>query len=171
MPFDVLCFYAEVLHIKLPIQPNDLAPQSSAYNCFTKYFYPSEDVIAKEADFFTAPFKKDQLSCFYEKDKEKFFTPAMRSRMVRWKSKCRSHFTFTCLLLICRRLQAYYVLNRASYEVKGNMKKFGFSKLLSGGVYKDAYPLHDVSDFLRQDITGENIIRLSPVTVRVIIVH
>ncbi|KAK9975549.1 hypothetical protein ABG768_020801 [Culter alburnus] len=119
VPFDVLCSYAEVLHIKLPIQPNDLAPQSSTYNCFTKYFYPSEDVIAKEMDFFTAPFRKDQLNCFYEKDKEKFFTPGMRSRM------------------------AYYILNRAPYDVKGNMKKFGFSKLINGGVYKDAYPLHD----------------------------
>uniref|UniRef100_A0A672T9Q3 Anoctamin n=1 Tax=Sinocyclocheilus grahami TaxID=75366 RepID=A0A672T9Q3_SINGR len=119
MPFEVLCTYAEVLHIKLPIQPNDLAPQSSAYNCFTHHFYPSEDVIAKEADFFTAPFQKDQLKCFWVKDREQFFTPAMRSRM------------------------AYYILSRAPYDVKGNVKKFGFNKLLDGGVYKAAYPLHD----------------------------
>ncbi|RXN08173.1 anoctamin-6-like isoform X2 [Labeo rohita] len=119
MPFEVLCTYAEVLHIKLPIQPNDLAPQSSAYSCFTRHFYPSEDVIAKEPDFFTAPFRKDQLNCFYVKDKEQFFMPATRSRM------------------------AYYILSRAPYEVKGNVKKFGMNKLLDGGVYKAAYPLHD----------------------------
>uniref|UniRef100_A0A8C2AN28 Anoctamin n=1 Tax=Cyprinus carpio TaxID=7962 RepID=A0A8C2AN28_CYPCA len=120
VPFEVLCTYAEVLHIKLPIQPNDLAQQSSTYNCFTRHFYPSEDVIAKEPDFFTAPFRKDQLKCFYVKDREQFFTPAVRSRM------------------------AYYILSRAPYDVKGSMKKFGISKLLDGGVYKAAYPLHDV---------------------------
>ncbi|XP_073694115.1 anoctamin-6 [Garra rufa] len=119
MPFEVLCTYAEVLHIKLPIQANDLAPQSSAYNCFTRHFYPSEDVIVNEPDFFTAPFRKDQLNCFCVKDKEQFFTPAMRGRM------------------------AYYILSRAPYDVKGNMKKFGINKLLDGGVYKAAYPLHD----------------------------
>ncbi|XP_051974367.1 anoctamin-6-like [Xyrauchen texanus] len=119
MPFDVLCTYAEVLHIKLPIQPNDLAPRSAAYNCFTQYFYPSSEVIAKETEFFTAPFKKNQLEHFYVKDREQFFTPAMRSRM------------------------AYYILCRAPYDVKGNVKKFGISKLLDGGVYKAAYPLHD----------------------------
>uniref|UniRef100_A0A8C1GV10 Anoctamin n=1 Tax=Cyprinus carpio TaxID=7962 RepID=A0A8C1GV10_CYPCA len=78
-----------------------------------------EDVIAKEPEFFTAPFRKDQLKCFFVKDKEQFFTPAMRSRM------------------------AYYILSRAPYEVRGNVKKFGFNKLLDGGVYKAAYPLHD----------------------------
>uniref|UniRef100_A0A672SPH5 Anoctamin n=1 Tax=Sinocyclocheilus grahami TaxID=75366 RepID=A0A672SPH5_SINGR len=119
MPFEVLCTYAEVLHIKLPIQPNDLAQQSSAYNCFTRHFYPSEDVIAKEPDFFTAPFRKDQLKCFCVKDREQFFTPAVRSRM------------------------AYYILSRAPYDIKGSVKKFGISKLLDGGVYKAAYPLHD----------------------------
>ncbi|XP_030622079.1 anoctamin-6 [Chanos chanos] len=119
MPWDVLCTYAEVLHIKLPIQPNDLASDSSPFNCVTKYFSPSEDVIAKETEFFTAPFARDRIDCFYVKDKEQFFTPAMRSRM------------------------AYYILCRAPYEVKGQIKKFGINKLLDGGVYKAAYPLHD----------------------------
>lgn len=119
LPFDVLCTYAEVLHIKLPIQPNDLTPRSFSYNCFTKHFYPDRELIAKETEYFTAPFRKDQLEYFYVKDREQFFTPAMRSRM------------------------AYYILSRAPYDVKGNVKKFGISKLLDGGVYKAAYPLHD----------------------------
>uniref|UniRef100_A0A8C2C0W5 Anoctamin n=1 Tax=Cyprinus carpio TaxID=7962 RepID=A0A8C2C0W5_CYPCA len=113
VPFEVLCTYAEVLHIKLPIQPNDLAQQSSTYNCFTRHFYPSEDVIAKEPDFFTA----------------NIFLANMCSP--------------GNVLLICRGLQAYYILSRAPYDVKGSMKKFGISKLLDGGVYKAAYPLHD----------------------------
>lgn len=31
--------------------------------------------------------------------------------------------------------------------MRGNRKKFGITKLLDGGVYKAAYPLHDVNDF------------------------
>ncbi|KAK6291157.1 hypothetical protein J4Q44_G00384530 [Coregonus suidteri] len=122
MPWDVLCTYAEVLHIKLPIQPNDLSTTSSPFNflsCITKHFYPSEDLIAKETEYFTAPFEKDRLEYFYVKDRDLFFTPSMRSRM------------------------AYYILSRAPYEVRGNIKKFGVTKLLDGGVYKAAYPLHD----------------------------
>ncbi|XP_014009011.1 anoctamin-6 [Salmo salar] len=122
MPWDMLCTYAEVLHIKLPIQPNDLSTTSSPFNflsCITKHFYPSEDLIAKETEYFTAPFEKDRLEYFYVKDRDLFFTPSMRSRM------------------------AYYILSRAPYEVRGNIKKFGVTKLLDGGVYKAAYPLHD----------------------------
>ncbi|XP_031438334.1 anoctamin-6-like [Clupea harengus] len=119
MPWEVLCTYAEVLHIKLPIQANDLASKSSPFSCFTKYFYPSEDVIATETEFFTAPFEKNRLEYFIIKDQDEFFTPAMRSRM------------------------AYYILCRAPYEERGAVKKFGIHKLLDGGVYKAAYPLHD----------------------------
>ncbi|XP_064794933.1 anoctamin-6-like [Oncorhynchus masou masou] len=122
IPWDVLCTYAEVLHIKLPIQPNDLSTTSSPFNflsCITRHFYPSEDLIAKETEYFTAPFEKDRLEYFYVKDRDLFFTPSMRSRM------------------------AYYILSRAPYEVRGNIKKFGVTKLLDGGVYKAAYPLHD----------------------------
>ncbi|XP_077565287.1 anoctamin-6 [Stigmatopora nigra] len=123
MPWDTLCTYAEVLHVQLPIQPNDLSSQRSPWwhwlSIVTKPFYPSESLITKEAEFFTAPFEKDRLDYFYVKDKETFFTPSMRSRM------------------------AYYILSRAPYEIRGRVKKFGIRKLLDGGVYKAAYPLHD----------------------------
>ncbi|XP_051912073.1 anoctamin-6 isoform X1 [Hippocampus zosterae] len=123
MPWDTLCTYAEVLHIKMPIQPNDLSSQRSPWwhwlSVVTKPFYPDESLISKEAEFFTAPFEKDRLEYFYVKDRDVFFTSSMRSRM------------------------AYYILSRAPYEIRGNMKKFGIRKLLDGGVYKGAYPLHD----------------------------
>lgn len=49
--------------------------------------------------------------------------------------------------------QAYYILSRAPYEVRGNRKKFGITKLLDSGVYKGAYPLHDVSPlFFRRSL-------------------
>uniref|UniRef100_A0A8C5HMT7 Anoctamin n=1 Tax=Gouania willdenowi TaxID=441366 RepID=A0A8C5HMT7_GOUWI len=122
MPWDVLCTYAEVLHIKLPIQPNDLSSRPSAWryvSWVTKPFNPSEGRIGKEAEFFTAAFEKDRLDNFFVKDKDTFFTQAMRSRM------------------------AFYILSRAPYEIRGSIKKFGINKLLDGGVYRAAYPLHD----------------------------
>ncbi|KAM6986370.1 anoctamin-6 [Aplochiton taeniatus] len=133
MPWDVLCTYAEVLHIKLPIQPNDLSSQSSPFRCFsflTKHFYPSEDQIPKEDEYFTAAFEKARLEYFYVKDRDLFFTPSMRSRM------------------------AYYILCRAPYEVRGTIKKFGITKLMDGGVYKAAYPLHDCRFNVRSNEDG-----------------
>lgn len=122
IPWDVQCTYAEVLHIKVPIEVNPKSSHHSMwsiFNCITKYFKPDEDLIKKEANYFTAPFEKDRLQCFQIVNKDQFFTPSMRSRMV------------------------YYILCRAPYEIKGNHKKFGITKLLGNGVYKAAYPLHD----------------------------
>ncbi|KAK1169163.1 anoctamin-6-like [Acipenser oxyrinchus oxyrinchus] len=118
-PWEVLCTYAEVMHIKMPIQLNDLKSKTSAFNCFTKLFSPSEDLIHPETEYFTAPFEKERISQFYTKDREQFFTPAMRSRI------------------------ASYILTRADYETRDNVRRFGISKLLDSGVYKAAYPLHD----------------------------
>lgn len=81
-PWEVLCTYAEVMHIKLPIQPNDLRQRKSAFNWFTKIISVSEDVIKPEQEFFTAPFEKDRLSDFYIKDRDSFFNSATRSRIV-----------------------------------------------------------------------------------------
>uniref|UniRef100_A0A8C7ZGF4 Anoctamin n=1 Tax=Oryzias sinensis TaxID=183150 RepID=A0A8C7ZGF4_9TELE len=122
LPWDVLCTYAEVLHIKLPIRPNDITPRPSMwrfFTCITKHFYPDEKLIQKEVEYFTAPFEKNRQDCFYINDKDLFFTPAMRSRM------------------------ACYILSKAQYEIRGNINKFGITKLLNTGVYKAAYPLHD----------------------------
>ncbi|XP_018108013.1 anoctamin-6 isoform X2 [Xenopus laevis] len=118
-PWEVLCTYAEVMHIKLPLQPNDLRKQHSAFNCFTKIFRVSEDKIKPEQEFFTAPFEKDRIDDFYIQDKETFFTPATRSRIV------------------------HFILSRVEYAVKENVKKFGINKLLDSGIYKAAFPLHD----------------------------
>lgn len=104
MPWDVLCTYAEVLHIKLPIQPNDLSSKPSPWrylSFITKHFYPSEDLITKETEFFTAPFEKDRLDYFHVRDKDVFFTPSMRSRMVKLSHVVAAHIFssyFICIL-------------------------------------------------------------------------
>ncbi|XP_078531829.1 anoctamin-6 [Lissotriton helveticus] len=118
-PWDVLCTYAEVMHIKLPLQPNDLQVPDSPFSWFTKFFKVSEDIIKPEQDFFTAPFEKDRLQDFYIPDKDQFFNPSTRSRIVN------------------------FILSRVNYAIRDNVKKFGINKLLDSGVYKAAFPLHD----------------------------
>ncbi|KAF1549896.1 Anoctamin-6, partial [Eudyptes moseleyi] len=120
-PWEVLCTYAEVMHIKLPLQPSDLKTQDSAFNWFSRLFRVDENIIKPEQEFFTAPFQKDHLSNFYIQDKDTFFNPATRSRIV------------------------HFILSRVEYTTKNNVKKFGINKLLDTGTYKAAFPLHDSS--------------------------
>ncbi|XP_055973873.1 anoctamin-6 isoform X1 [Sorex fumeus] len=120
-PFEVLCTYAELMHIKLPLKPNDLKTRTTFgnFNWFTKVLQVDESLIKPEQEFFTAPFEKNRINDFYINDKETFFNPATRSRIV------------------------YFILSRIKYQVRDNIKKFGISKLVSSGIYKAAFPLHD----------------------------
>ncbi|NWW67830.1 ANO6 protein, partial [Ifrita kowaldi] len=120
-PWEVLCTYAEVMHIKLPLQHNDLKTRESAFNWFSRLFRVDENIIKPEQEFFTAPFQKEHLSNFYIQDKDTFFNPATRSRIV------------------------HFILSRVEYATKNNVKKFGINKLLDTGIYKAAFPLHDSS--------------------------
>ncbi|XP_006865384.1 PREDICTED: anoctamin-6-like [Chrysochloris asiatica] len=121
-PWEVLCTYAELMHIKLPLKPNDLKSQFSAFdglNWFTKVLKVDETLIKPEQEFFTAPFEKDRMSDFYILDKDTFFNPATRSRIV------------------------YFILSRVKYQEDVNVNKFGINKLVNSGIYKAAFPLHD----------------------------
>ncbi|CAK7299303.1 anoctamin-6 isoform X2 [Vulpes vulpes] len=121
-PWEVLCTYAEIMHIKLPLKPNDLKTRSSAFgnfSWFTKVLQVDESIIKPEQEFFTAPFEKNRMNDFYIHDRDTFFNPATRSRIV------------------------YFILSRIQYQVRDNVKKFGINKLVSSGIYKAAFPLHD----------------------------
>uniref|UniRef100_A0A8B9YF66 Anoctamin n=1 Tax=Bos mutus grunniens TaxID=30521 RepID=A0A8B9YF66_BOSMU len=121
-PWEVLCTYAEIMHIKLPLKPNDLKTRSSAFdnfNWFTKLLQVDESIIKPEQEFFTAPFEKNRMNDFYIQDRDTFFNPATRSRIV------------------------YFILSRIMYQVRDNVKKFGINKLVNSGIYKAAFPLHD----------------------------
>uniref|UniRef100_A0A8C0AIN9 Anoctamin n=1 Tax=Bos mutus grunniens TaxID=30521 RepID=A0A8C0AIN9_BOSMU len=83
-PWEVLCTYAEIMHIKLPLKPNDLKTRSSAFdnfNWFTKLLQVDESIIKPEQEFFTAPFEKNRMNDFYIQDRDTFFNPATRSRI------------------------------------------------------------------------------------------
>ncbi|XP_030740602.2 anoctamin-6 isoform X2 [Echinops telfairi] len=121
-PWEVLCTYAELMHIKLPLKPNDLKTQFSAldgFNWLTKVLKVDETLIKPEQEFFTAPFEKNRMNDFYIHDRDTFFNPATRSRIV------------------------HFILSRVTYQVRDNINKFGINKLVSSGIYKAAFPLHD----------------------------
>ncbi|XP_037704201.1 anoctamin-6 isoform X2 [Choloepus didactylus] len=121
-PWEVLCTYAELMHIKLPLKPNDMKTRFSAFsgfNWFTKFLRVDESMIKPEQEFFTAPFEKNRMNDFYIRDRDTFFNPATRSRIV------------------------YFILSRIKYQVSNNVSKFGINKLVSSGIYKAAFPLHD----------------------------
>nr|XP_021520010.1 anoctamin-6-like [Meriones unguiculatus] len=120
-PWEVLCTYAEIMHIKLPLKPNDLKLRSAfgTLNWFTKVLRVNESVIKPEQEFFTAPFEKSRMNDFYILDRDSFFNPATRSRIV------------------------YFILSRVKYQVMNNVTKFGINRLVSSGIYKAAFPLHD----------------------------
>ncbi|XP_072341166.1 anoctamin-6 [Scyliorhinus torazame] len=117
-PWVLLCRYAETLHIKLPLQSNDMKPKTSTFNCITRIFSVDETKIPPEPEFFTAPFEMEHIDSFQTADRDSFFTPATRSRIVK------------------------YLLNRCEYK-RGNSNKFGITKLLDSKSYSAAYPLHD----------------------------
>ncbi|XP_053777562.1 anoctamin-6 isoform X2 [Desmodus rotundus] len=121
-PWEVLCTYAEIMHIKLPLKPSDLNTRTSAFgnfNWFTKVLQVDESIIKPEQEFFTAPFEKNRMNDFYIHDRDTFFNPATRSRIV------------------------YFILSRIKYQVRDNVKKFGINRLVNSGIYKAAFPLHD----------------------------
>ncbi|XP_023612040.1 anoctamin-6 isoform X5 [Myotis lucifugus] len=135
-PWEVLCTYAELMHIKLPLKPNDLKTRSSAFDNFNwlgKVLQVDESIIKPEQEFFTAPFERSRMNDFYILDKDTFFNPATRSRIV------------------------YFILSRIKYQVSDNVKKFGINKLVSSGIYKAAFPLHDCNfSYPSEDFTCPN---------------
>ncbi|KAG8137836.1 hypothetical protein E2320_003790 [Naja naja] len=118
-PWEVLCSYAEIMHIKLPLQPDDTKSHDSALTSISRFFNVDENIIKPEQEFFTAEFENEHISDFYIQDKDLFFNSATRSRIV------------------------YYILCRGEYAMKNNVKEFGINKLLDSGIYKAAFPLHD----------------------------
>ncbi|MEQ2157373.1 hypothetical protein GOODEAATRI_001193 [Goodea atripinnis] len=130
VPWDVQCTYAEVLHIKVPIDINTTPFRRSMwrfFNCVTKYFRPNEELITEETDFFTAPFEKDCVDRFKIEKRDHFFTPSMKSRM----ASCNMLYTFQSPWIL--KLPAYYILCRAPYEIRGNMKKKYYGEKI--GIY------------------------------------
>ncbi|XP_035012476.2 anoctamin-5 isoform X4 [Hippoglossus stenolepis] len=121
-PWEVLATYADVLKIKVPFKVNDIPDNTEMpMNWLSTPFRLPETIMHPEPDFFTAPFDKSKSDFFLIDDKETFFPPSNRNRIV------------------------YYILSRCSYlrEECGDKDKKGIKRLLNNGTYTAAFPLHD----------------------------
>ncbi|ROJ24385.1 Anoctamin-5, partial [Anabarilius grahami] len=119
VPWEVLATYADVLKIKVPFKANDIPAKREVPMSwlFTPYRLPDR-VMHPEPDYFTYTFDKSKSDFFLIEDKETFFPPSTRNRIV------------------------YYLLSRIPYSVEDKDKK-GIKRLLNNGTYTAAFPLHD----------------------------
>ncbi|XP_067236680.1 anoctamin-5 [Chanodichthys erythropterus] len=119
VPWEVLSTYADVLKIKVPFKANDIPAKREVPMSwlFTPYRLP-DHVMHPEPDYFTYTFDKSKTDFFLIEDKETFFPPSTRNRVV------------------------YYLLSRIPYSKEDKDKK-GIKRLLNNGTYTAAFPLHD----------------------------
>ncbi|XP_056137369.1 anoctamin-5 [Lampris incognitus] len=121
-PWEVLATYADVLKIKVPFKANDIPDNKEIpMNWLTTPFRLPKHIMHPEPDYFTAPFNKTKSDFFLIDDKETFFSPSTRNRIV------------------------YYILARCPYYKDSceNKDKKGIKRLLNNGTYTSAFPLHD----------------------------
>uniref|UniRef100_A0AAY4BUM9 Anoctamin n=1 Tax=Denticeps clupeoides TaxID=299321 RepID=A0AAY4BUM9_9TELE len=123
-PWDVLATYADVLKVKVPFKASDIPKaRQDPLSWVTLPFRLPERIMRPEPDYFTSPFDKAKMDFFLIHDKETFFPPSTRNRIV------------------------YYILTRCPYYTDDCQErdKTGIKRLLSNGTYTSAFPLHDVS--------------------------
>lgn len=84
VPWEVLATYADVLKIKVPFKANDIPAKKEVPMSwlFTPYRLP-DHVMHPEPDYFTYTFDKSKIDFFLIEDKETFFPPSTRNRIVR----------------------------------------------------------------------------------------
>uniref|UniRef100_A0AAY4EDR3 Anoctamin n=1 Tax=Denticeps clupeoides TaxID=299321 RepID=A0AAY4EDR3_9TELE len=83
-PWDVLTTYADVLKIKVPFKVNDI-PENREVPMewlFTPLRLP-DGIMHPEPDYFTSPFDKSKIDFFLMDNRETFFPPSTRNRIVR----------------------------------------------------------------------------------------
>nr|XP_011452544.2 anoctamin-7 isoform X3 [Crassostrea gigas] len=127
-PWDVLCFYAEDLCFRAPLQkithskahPN---PADNWSENVLKFLHipnlMSDDVPRQPMDFYTCQFKTSKLERFLGSDnKDTYFTNTQRHRVV-WE-----------------------ILSTTGYGKK-KRAEIGIERLLEEDVFKAAFPLHD----------------------------
>ncbi len=91
-PWEVLATYADVLKIKVPFKVNDIPDnREMPMNWLSTPFRLPEQIMHPEPDYFTAPFDKSKSDFFLIDDRETFFPPSTRNRIVRTRWLWRSY--------------------------------------------------------------------------------
>uniref|UniRef100_A0A665WRY5 Anoctamin n=1 Tax=Echeneis naucrates TaxID=173247 RepID=A0A665WRY5_ECHNA len=122
-PWDVLATYADVLKIKVPFKGSDIPHAKDVpLEWLSHPFRLPEHIMHPQPDYFTYPFDKTKTDFFLITNKDTFFPPSTRNRIV------------------------FYILARCHYykEDQKDKEKVGIKRLLSNGTYTAAFPLHDV---------------------------
>lgn len=121
-PWEVLAKYAGILNIKVPFKKSDIPHgRDTPFEWLTYPCRLPENIMHPVPDHFTYRFDKDKADFFLIEDKDTFFPPSTRNRIV------------------------YYILGRCPYykEDRKEKDKTGIKRLLSNGTYATAFPLHD----------------------------
>ncbi|XP_030742794.1 anoctamin-7 [Echinops telfairi] len=121
-PWPVLCYYAEDLRLKLPLQ--ELPNQASNWSAWLLAALGIPNILQEEvpnvpSEYYTCQFKASKLCRFLGSDnQDTFFTSTHRHQIL------------------------FEILAKTPY---GHHKKslFGIDQLLSEGVFRAAFPLHD----------------------------
>uniref|UniRef100_A0A3B3X1S1 Anoctamin n=1 Tax=Poecilia mexicana TaxID=48701 RepID=A0A3B3X1S1_9TELE len=121
-PWEVLATYADVLNIKVPFKDSDMQHGPDVHlDWLSCPFRLPDHIMHPQTDYFTYPFDKNKMDFFLINDKETFFPPSTRNRIV------------------------FYILARVPYYREGykDREKTGIKRLLNNGTYTAAFPLHD----------------------------
>lgn len=121
-PKSVLCQYAEILKLRLPIK---LDEDKLTGNIVSKAINKILDICNIRVDKNVFPTEKYRLTFEYSRDKDYLFD-----------SNAPDFFRTSTRIMI-----ADYILEREKFGEEDNCH--GIKKLLADGVYKAAYPLHD----------------------------
>lgn len=82
-PWEVLATYADVLKIKVPFKASDIPhSQDVPLEWISRPFRLPEHIMHPEPDYFTSPFDKGKIDFFLINDKDTFFPPSTRNRIV-----------------------------------------------------------------------------------------
>uniref|UniRef100_A0A672Z3C2 Anoctamin n=1 Tax=Sphaeramia orbicularis TaxID=375764 RepID=A0A672Z3C2_9TELE len=82
-PWDVLATYADVLKIKVPFKASDIPHgQDVPLEWLSHPFRLPEHIMRPVPDYFTYPFDKGKTDFFLINDKDTFFPPSTRNRIV-----------------------------------------------------------------------------------------
>lgn len=82
-PWEVLATYADILKVKVPFKASDMPHSRDApLEWLSQPFRLPGHIMRPQLDYFTSPFDKSKIDFFLINDKDTFFPPSTRNRIV-----------------------------------------------------------------------------------------